>query len=439
MWWLALLVLAPGSVDADVSASGIDTRGLSLVVGRAARAPSYALAPTTPRAPASNMKILTAGAALARLGADFRFVTRFVKTPDGDLVVVGDGDPSWSGRFFDGDPTAVMRRVAADLKSRGVVTVRNVVLDASRFDDVVVHADWPADQLERWYCAPVAGLVYNDSCWDVTVRPGARAGAAALVEISPSLLRPGLVNRCETAAGGRGQIVHVGRANGGALTVRGRVLKTSRGVTANLTVVDPVRFFGGALKAALEREGVVVTGRVRTGRAPAGAATVLFVRSRLRRALGVMLTNSQNLYAECIFKRLGVGTFGDAGRVGAAALARNGVDIGGLEWRDGSGLAHTNRVTARTLYDVLQRWRDEPAFVEALAAGGTGTLRKRYRELGDRVRAKTGTIRGVSALSGYVTGRRGGRHVFVILCTGRSRARARALQDRIVARLSREP
>jgi D-alanyl-D-alanine carboxypeptidase/D-alanyl-D-alanine-endopeptidase (penicillin-binding protein 4) len=205
-----------------------------------------------------------------------------------------------------------------------------------------------------------------------------------------------------------------------------------------VTVHDPVRFFGAAFRAALIAEGIDVEGRTTVGRVP-GAKPVLAFRSDLARTLRVMLNNSQNLYAECVFKLLGKGSFTSAGAAMLETLDAMGIPTEGVLPQDGSGLARTNRVTARALYGALQAMRDEPVFVDALAQGGTGTLRRRYKSLGDRVRAKTGTIRGVSALSGYVTGRDGGRYVFVILANGKSVGRARALQDRIVLALARAP
>jgi D-alanyl-D-alanine carboxypeptidase/D-alanyl-D-alanine-endopeptidase (penicillin-binding protein 4) len=170
-----------------------------------------------------------------------------------------------------------------------------------------------------------------------------------------------------------------------------------------------------------------------------GAREILVYRSDLGRTLDVMLVNSQNLYAECVFKRLGQGSFASAAEALAGALRSLEVPTAGLVVRDGSGLSRGNRVSARTVYGVLQAMRDEPLFVEALAAGGEGTLKRRYRDLGERVRAKTGTIDGVSALSGYVTGRDGGRYVFTILANGASYARARRLQDLVVTALARCP
>jgi D-alanyl-D-alanine carboxypeptidase/D-alanyl-D-alanine-endopeptidase (penicillin-binding protein 4) len=348
---------------------------------------------------------------------------------------VAEGDPNLSGRFFDGDPTKVLRAMARDIKARGVAKVRDLVLDASRFDAEYVHPDWPKDQLERWYCAPVAALVYNDSCWDVTVLPGSGPRAPSRFAVQPSLLSPAVLNRCETSGGSGNPVLHLGHAEGYDFELRGQIQLASRGLTANVTVRDPVRFFGEAFRAALEAEGVRVEGALRAGRLP-GAREIVVYRSDLGRTLSVMLTNSQNLYAECLFKRLGEGSFASGGAALEAALVAMEVPTAGLVARDGSGLSRENLVSARTLYGALQALRDEPLLVEALAAGGDGTLRRRYRDLGPRVRAKTGTIRGVSTLSGYVTGREGDRYVFVILANGASVARARRLQDLIVIALA---
>ena len=438
-WALGFLLVAgiESDLEGALERSTVERSGLGLAVGRAGGEPFLVVAPDAPRIPASNQKLLTAAAAVRILGADHRFTTTVATARGGRLVVVGGGDPNLSGRFFDGDPDTVLLGFARDVRGRGVTEVKELVLDASRFDGEWTHPDWPGDQLDRWYCAPIAALVYNDSCWDLAVRPGPRAGAPARVEVKPSLVRPALSVDCPTIEG-RGHVVHIGRAAGGALDVRGKILLTSAGVDGHVTVRDPVRFFGDAFRAALERAGVRVEGEVTVGRVP-DATPIVRYRSTMGRTLEVMLTGSQNLYAECVFKSLGEGSFASGGEAVLRALRTLEIDTAGIVVRDGSGLAKTNRVTARALYGVLQAMRDEPVFVESLAAGGTGTLRRRYRDLGGRVRAKTGTIRGVSALSGYVTGRDGGRYVFVILANGKSVGRARRLQDLVVNALAGGP
>jgi D-alanyl-D-alanine carboxypeptidase/D-alanyl-D-alanine-endopeptidase (penicillin-binding protein 4) len=327
--------------------------------------------------------------------------------------------------------------MARDVKAKGVERVKDLVLDASRFDKEYLHPDWPRDQLERWYCAPVAALVYNDSCWDVTVHPGPAPEAPSRIAVEPNLLFPVVLNRCETVRHGS-PVIHLGHADGCEFEVRGRVRAGDAGVGGHVTVRDPVRFFGDAFRAALVAEGVAVAGTVREGKL-LGAREILAYRTDLGRTLDVMLVNSQNLYAECVFKRLGEGSFASAAEALAGALRALEVPTAGLVVRDGSGLSKENRVSARTIFGVLQAMRDEPLFVESLAAGGEGTLGKRYRDLGPRLRAKTGTIDGVRALSGYVTGRGGGRYVFTILANGESAARARRLQDLVVTALARCP
>jgi len=438
---IGVLLLGAPEVGRDVERAlqrtGVPRGGLSVLVGRAGGEPLFALAPDEPRIPASNQKVLTAAAALESLGRDFAFETRVARGPAGEIVVAGEGDPNLSGRWFDGDASHVLRALARDVAAKGVRDAPGgLVLDATRFDDVFTHPDWPADQLHRWYCAPVAALVYNDSCWDVTVRPGSHAGRPAAVDVRPALLAPAILNRCTTVGASARHVVHLARAERGAdLQVRGSIRRTSAGIEGHVTVEDPVLFFGRAFRAALEKAGVRV-GAVRRGLTPRDAEVLVSYRSGLDRTLKVMLTNSQNLYAECVLKRLGDGSFASGAHTVRRALDRLGVATDGLDVRDGSGLARTNRVTARALYGTLQAMRDEPRFVDALAAGGEGTLRRRYRNLGSRMRAKTGTIRGVTSLSGYVTGTTGSRFVFVILANGRSVRNARALQDRIVSVLA---
>ena len=438
-WALGLVCLLPDVGDElhrALDRSGVSREGLGLAVGRAGEAPLLAVGWNEPRIPASNQKVLTAAAGLHLLGRDFAFETRIAKGPGGQLVVVGDGDPNLSGRWFDGDATRVLRLMAADVKAKGVARVGNLVLDVSRFDAETVHPDWPADQLDRWYCAPVAALVYNDSCWDVTVRPGGRAGAPAVVTVEPSLLRPAIDNRCETVGSGDRHVVHLARAEDADLAVHGRIVLTSSGITGNLTVRDPVLFFGRSFQAALEAEGVVVEGALRVGRG-GGATDFLAYRTGLDKTLRVMLTNSQNLYAECVFKRMGDGTFAGGGAAMKRALATMGVAVDGLVASDGSGLARSNGMSAGQVYATVHARREQPAFDQTLAAVGQGTLRRRYHGLGERLRAKTGYISGVSTLSGYVTGKSGTRYVFTILANGKSTAHARRLQDLIVGVLDK--
>src|SRR5512140_243596 len=134
---------------------------------------------------ASTTKLFTTAAALDRLGPAYRFKTRVYRDAEigidgvlaGHLVVVGGGDPGLSGRWYDDDPLAVFRPWAQSLVKRGLRDVKEgLVLDASFFDDVQVHPDWPAEQEARWYQAPVSALSYNDNVVLVRASGGVRPG-----------------------------------------------------------------------------------------------------------------------------------------------------------------------------------------------------------------------------------------------------------------------
>jgi len=441
-WLVALALLATGDIVGEVEQAvrrgKVPRERVGIMVGRSG-APVFLLAADRARIPASNQKILTAASALLSLGKDYRFETRVVKLPGGHLGVIGGGDPNLSGRFFDGDASTVLRHLARQVKEKGIDAVAgDLVLDASRFDNVTVHPGWPSDQLDRWYCAPVAALIYNDSCWDVTVQPGAEAGAIARVEWRPRLLQPRLQNRCATVTQRKSHVVHIGRTEKSDLLVRGGILASSAGIEKSVPVHEPVLFFGRAFRAALLAEGVKVAGEIRVGSAACGETLTVF-RSGLARTIKVALTNSQNLYSECLFRIQGQGSFESAAQAVHKTLSAEGVSVAGLVVSDGSGLARANKVTPRTIFDVLTRMDENKLFVDGLANGGEGTLRRRFRALGERVRLKTGTLRGVSALSGYVTDAGGKVWIMVVLCATGDRGSAIRLQNSIVELLARQP
>ncbi|MEE8105658.1 MAG: D-alanyl-D-alanine carboxypeptidase/D-alanyl-D-alanine-endopeptidase [Planctomycetota bacterium] len=441
-WLVALALLATGDIAGEleqaVQNGKVPRSRVGILVGRPGQ-PAFALAADRARIPASNQKIITAATALLRLGADYRFETRIVKLPGGHLGVIGGGDPNLSGRFFDGDASTVLRHLARQVKAKGVEEITgDLVLDASRFDGVTIHPGWPSDQLDRWYCAPVAALIYNDSCWDVTVQPGTGLGATARVEWRPTLLRPRLQNNCDTVASSKQHVVHIGRTAESDLLVRGGILSTSAGIEKSVPVHEPVMFFGRAFRAALESEGVRVAGQTRVGAATGGETLTVF-RSGLGRTIKVALTNSQNLYSECLFRIQGKGSFESAAQAVRKTLVAEDVSVEGLVVSDGSGLARANKVTPRTIFEILTRMDENTAFIEGLAAGGEGTLRRRFRALGERVRLKTGTLRGVSALSGYVTDAGGKVWIMSVLCETGDRGSAIRLQNSVVAVLARQP
>jgi serine-type D-Ala-D-Ala carboxypeptidase/endopeptidase (penicillin-binding protein 4) len=199
-----------------------------------------------------------------------------------------------------------------------------------------------------------------------------------------------------------------------------------------------------ALTKILERRSVRVAGRPGSGAPPGGLQILAEIESRdLKALLAAMLRSSWNFAAEVLGKGLGAQMRGVPGTIakGAATIeawtTRRGVEITAL---DGSGLSYDNRVTAAGLVELLGQAEDETwgnDLRTALPTGGQGTLEHRLH--GVRVRAKTGSLEEVSALSGWVYADRLHAWVeFSILCAGMPKSTAADIEDRIVRILAQQ-
>jgi D-alanyl-D-alanine carboxypeptidase/D-alanyl-D-alanine-endopeptidase (penicillin-binding protein 4) len=408
---------------------------------------------------ASNTKLVTTAAALDALGPGHLFETRVLMRGkvaggvlDGDLAVIGGGDPNISGRHFDGDPYAVFRRWAEALRARGVTRITgDLYLEHGRFTGPTTHPDWPERGRDKWYQAPVAALSFSDNCVLVRIRPARRVGAAAEVELVPPLGRFGPLNRVSTTSSLRGHQAGVRRAEGSdELTVWGSVYQRASPLETWVSVTDPVQYFGAALVDALAGAGVTVEGGlVPVERLPGLIWEGVAVhRTDLLTAVQVTNKRSQNFYAESLIKLLGAERCGrgswEAGLKAAEEfLAGAGIEPGSYSMADGSGLSRNNLFTPSQLTVLLRHMyfhRHGKEFLRSLPYSGEEELSWRSRLASPPYRgnvfAKTGTLLGVSTLSGYAKGRSGRLYAFSILCNRASSTwEARRLQDRVVAAL----
>ena len=200
---------------------------------------------------------------------------------------------------------------------------------------------------------------------------------------------------------------------------------------------DPEREAAKVFTTKLEALGVHVRGMPGSGRPPGGLETIASVTSQpLQRLLTKMLRPSDNFIAEMLGKRLGVETHGVPGTIAKGAAAIEAWTDGhgtGFTLNDSSGLSYANRVTAEGIVRLLWFAEDQPwgrDLRRAMPTGGQGTLRHRLR--GVDVRAKTGSLDDVSALSGWVKVHSGDWVEFSVLSFGMSKSTASAIEDRIV-------
>ena len=276
--------------------------------------------------PASNLKLFTFALALERLGPDYRFSTRVLLEPSGDVVFVGSGDPSLSGRVYpykkdtpSGPPLDPIEDLAAQIVTHGIRRIDgDVVGDDRLYPWVPYPPSWSVDDTEREYGAPVSALSLDDNVVAITIQPGLRAGEHASMSMSPPVEfltidhRVITGPRSTTGAGAPSiRFRHVPGSRQWIIT--GSIPAGSAAVTEFLPVDDPAAFAAAALYDALVRRGVVIRGRpVARHRAPGVeyvAPTGTPIGSRqsppLAELLRVAEKVSQNLHAELMLREIG--------------------------------------------------------------------------------------------------------------------------------------
>ena len=428
--------------------------------------------------PASNAKLYTAAAALAILHGSHRYQTTLSGTIKANtasgLVLRGHGDPSLR--------TDDLWAMVQELKAHGGKRVEGDIVVDQRFFDEQTTPPAFEQQPNEWasFRAPVSAVALNGNSVTLTVRPQA-VGSNAVTFFDP----PGFVEMegaVKTADSGADTVgLELGKTGEGGhkllAKLTGAVSADSKLVRYTKRVDDPQLLAGYALKSILEDNGVKVSGGVklsagsaavptsddddskaddpkkseRKERASKGSVLARHESEPLSTLLYALGKNSDNFYAEMIFKSLAAeaktrpGKSADSAEIVTSWVQKNDLGDTGFTVKNGSGLFDANRTTAASMAKLLRYvWQDAATkneFVAQLSVGGVdGTLHKRFRDGRNRraVHAKTGTLDDAIALSGYVLGPPGKNTIaFAILynkVSGRGGA-ARAAADKLVEQI----
>lgn len=405
--------------------------------------------------PASNQKLLTAAVAADRLGWDYRFTTRLLTAGPldawgnltGDVYVLGDGDPSINPRHP--ERWGIFDTWAAQLQAMGIRVIDGRLIgDDNLIDEPGWGEGWSWDDLQFGYGAPASALQYHENQIEVVVGPGLIAGAPAIVTTSPGGSGLLLDDRATTIAAGGATTIDVSRWPGTVfLSVRGQIAVGAAPVTMMAAVDNPTQIYLAALRDALARHGIFVAGGTQdidglpAGTSPPTTSRELIVdRSPpLSEIVDVMLKWSRNEYAETLLTALSPlapdmtpnaadtipappRNASRGLRVLHTTLDGWGITPTAFRARDGSGLSRMDHVSADILVQLLTRiWHDprhrEPFRAALPLAGVSGTFAERLKDTpaAAKVWAKTGTLTGVRALSGFVETSAGESLVFSVL------------------------
>jgi D-alanyl-D-alanine carboxypeptidase/D-alanyl-D-alanine-endopeptidase (penicillin-binding protein 4) len=386
-------------------------------------------------APASNMKLFTTAAAIDLLKPSFAVTTQVLTrgevdasgTLNGDVKIVGRGDPTIGGRFHDGEATAVIQEWAADLKRAGIKTVNgNLIFEYGYFDTEYIHPTWPVDQLVNWYEAPIAAFSMQEGCVQVRVTPST-PGKPCVVEFEPPT---GYVTAQNTCVTGRGLPFITRHRNSNTIIVRGGVPSRTGRTEVFVTVENPIHYFAQVTSETFARSGLRIDGEIvitPRDQRPDWKAVSEHA-TPLTTLIYVVNKKSQNHYAEQVLKILGAelqkeGSWPSGSRVVNGWLTTKlGVPQNEFSMADGSGMSRNNRASANAFIILLRHmwkspWRQE--FVSSMPYSGDPDSkfgnRLRQPPYARQVYAKTGYIAGVVGLSGYVHASSGKVYAFSFL------------------------
>ena len=396
----------------------------------------FELNPGTLLVPASVAKLVTVATAADAVGWDYRYTTTLLAAGpvvdgvlQGDLVVIGSGDPSIAGRAGDDLSTWV-----EGVRAAGIRRIDGRIIgDDDAVEEPRPQLAWAWDDLGYPTGVLFGALNLAENRTSVTVAPGASSGAAAVVAVEPRATPRVVTNRVSTGPAGSPQLLWPEQRPGeSSLTIAGSIPAGGPPAVLAISVGNPTSWFASALKARLIRDGIEVTGEavdIDDIVPPANRETMTVIFTHRSRTLAEIaqpvLKDSVNLYAEALMR---LNTAPEAFPANDAALEGLrkrldawGISTGSYQLVDGSGLSRRDTISADATLAVLERMADpsgKSPFVTGLpiaAVDGSLAGRMTGTAAAGNVRAKTGTMSNIRSLAGYLSTRDGERLAFVVL------------------------
>jgi len=373
--------------------------------------------------PASNMKILTALAAFHYLKPDFTFKTSIYtdgnisnNTLSGNLYLKGDGDPSFSVDHLE--------QLVLELKKQNIMTITgDICLDNSCFDTVQFGPGCAWDDGAASWNAPIDGLNINHNSIIITVSPSSgpdtHVNTRTMYSVSPAYAQSfvKIHNHSTTTPTQNPITLSVTRRwqhRENTIDITGEIPNTVTFFEETVSIENPALYAGHLLSRLLAKYKITYSGTLKIRKISSQAIVLAHHDSKpLHVLIDRMLSASDNLYADAIFKKIGSFYASAPGSFARGTQAIKKFLVQELNFAsdecvvvDGSGLSRYNLLSPQQILKLLLWGAQSPYasyFTKALAVSGQkGTLLNRLKKLPGSVSAKTGTISGVSGLSGYL-------------------------------------
>lgn len=389
---------------------------------------------------ASNSKLFVSAALLDILGPETRFETFIFgdgelrdSTYYGSIFIVGSGDPSIDGSFYNDDRLYVFNSLIKQLKGLGIRHIQGDLHgNEALFDDIRYPRGWEWDDLSYYYAPEISALSFNRNCVDLTVRASGRPGEQPQISwfpfntdyvtfVNEQYITPANVRFNESYA----------RILGTNTIMLRSTLPVGMLETESLSISEPALFFIDTFKKQVENSGITWNGELivenYARRWQEFDQLASHTSPKLSQLIRRINANSDNFYTEMLVKALSAyhlnitGTTSGGLEIISDWLVSKGFNASQFNFRDGSGMASANLSNAATLTELLHLMREHSyadVFNQSLAVPGQdGTLRNRFLRspIMEHKSGKTGFISGVRTLSGYITTRSGNTYSYSIL------------------------
>lgn len=368
--------------------------------------------------PASNMKLYSTAAALVSMGPDYRFVTSLYTNAatiknqvlQGNLYLVSQGAPDFTHHQL---AQLINRLEQYNIKS----IAGDIILVNQSFASKPQAPGWMVDDLDYGYGSPITPMSLDANRFDILISPGAKTGQKAIIAMPSVGGAIKVSNHVKTVADGKNCLFDYKMDKQNHLTVSGCIGLKKLAQTDSLAINNPSLYISYWLQRQLNDAGVVFKGKIKQGKLTDKAKLLASQWSQpMRDLIALTLKPSDNLFADSLFLKVGNVYFNRPATWSMAQRAVKRVlrDELGLSFSkavltDGSGLSRYDLISPHLTIELLQAmYQTFPISYEYLAAlplaGRDGTLAKRLttKKSRDLVRAKTGGMKGVVSLSGYL-------------------------------------
>jgi serine-type D-Ala-D-Ala carboxypeptidase/endopeptidase (penicillin-binding protein 4) len=357
--------------------------------------------------PASNTKLLSSAAVLLKLGSNFNIKTSFYitgNTPNlSSLRVVGRGDPTLT--------LSRLKTVAQQLKERGIEKIGELIIDDSYFSNPKINDSWEWGDSYFYYGVSPHSFILEENAFNLTLTPQA-VGKTVKLTLSDKIAgrQWRIKNYAITTDKGKPYNISI-RANLGnsVLEIRGELPIDNEPDVWGLAIPNPSQYFLASWRQILGKVGIKVDRATIVKTSYQISQNEVEIAQLQSPSLGELLMkmngDSNNLVAEILLEILAKETQQEKFEILEQTLTELGVDRAGYNIKDGSGLSRQNLIAPKALVEILRLMFDNKIYHQSLSIAGTsGTLKKRFLDTSVRglVYAKTGTLTGVTALSGYL-------------------------------------